>query len=143
MTPALDKLVPRTGVESWKSEKSELYRKATSERERWGRDDSTSPISPYPWSHLVKQLTQEVLSPYKAWIDGVFARPEGKAVSIYVLTNNREHNHDLALALGLLEVKVDRELSKHYEEARVYPTPSWCLTESEHRAISRGALALF
>lgn len=129
---------PRTGIEAWNYAGSGLLRNF---KAHWVGEPA-SPPSPYPWVAYVQQLTRETLYPYDQWLEGVFARPEGNVVNVYALTSNTEYNHDLAMALGVLEVKIDKALSTHYEEVRVFPTPSWCLTEVDRNAISRGALVL-
>jgi len=105
-------------------------------------NSATPPKPIYPWLGYIRQLTQEVLETYEEYIDGVFAHPEGNTVAIYALTSNREDIHDLALALGLLEVRIDQALSNYYEEVRVHPTPSWCLTEADKEAFTQGGLGL-
>jgi hypothetical protein len=129
---------PRTGIKSWSHGSSKLLRDF---KEHWAGKPA-SPSSPYPWAAHVQQLTRETLSSHNRWVEGVFARPEGNVVNIYALTNNTEYDHELAIAFGMLEVKIDKALSSHYEEVRVFPTPSWCLTEVDRDAISRGALVL-
>lgn len=129
---------PRTGVKAWNHAGSGLLRGF---KEHWV-GESASPASPYPWVAYVQQLTHEILRPHNQWVEGVFARPEGNVVNVYVLTSNTEYDHDLAMALGMLEVRIDKALSTHYEEVRVLPTPSWCLTEVDRNSISRGALVL-
>jgi hypothetical protein len=133
-------LGPETGFERWDDSKSGLLKEARKPLSQ--KFVSASPASPYPWTGYMCQEVAKILKPFKEYVDSAFAYPKGNYIHVYILTNNSEYNHDLAKAMGLLEVILDEALRKQYEEVCVYPTPVWSLTDEEKSGLTQGGVEL-
>jgi hypothetical protein len=136
----LQDLLPTTGGKPWNPRASKLLDKTL--KERASEYESASPEKYYPWVEHVRQIAQATLQEFRTEVEGVVAHPKGTTVHVFVLTNNNTYNHELAMAIGRLEVVVDKSLRDSYEQVRLHPTPVWCMTENDKRSITQGGLKL-
>lgn len=91
------------------------------------------------WILVAQRQVREILEPMRGLLDGVYAHINSAAeLHLYALDKVEEYNHDLAVALGKLEVSLTQALQQNFEDVQVHSVPFAGLEEAEARSLRDG-----
>lgn len=98
--------------------------------------DSVASSSPsdYFWIPIAQRVVQEALKPIEGsreFVIGAFVHLEHDGLHVYVVDKLDGYNHDFAMALGLLEVDLSRELRSAFRGITVHTVPAGGLRDEE------------
>lgn len=91
------------------------------------------------WILVAQRQVGEALEPMRGLLDGVYAHINNAAeLHLYVLDKVEEYNHELAMALGKLEVNLTQALQQNFDDVQVHSVPFAGLEEVEVRSLHNG-----